>query len=438
MMSSVSLISTAHSQTNIDPGSVVLEPGDPVIVPIGTEGPNGEVGPVVEYDSDTQTTTSTTYLNESVATNYSYSDEKTYTDEDGFGGQNVKRATTASATSSFTQRTATTTTSTPNGSGGFDVSDPVVGAPVKSSDTTVSNVAANETIATDITGMLSQRVTTLSSEGNTAKVAFDQGVVSTASIGYASGTGTATFDPETGEMSLAIDPDYAYTTMDAFGISTNGTVNAGTVVVEDDVIVRGESLVGKLDTLRGAIDTETAERKAADAELGQRIDTETAERKAADAALASKIDVVEFDSKQRDEGLSVRITEESRQRVAGDSALLDKLNAETTARVAADNAINARIDGLSGRVNLLETRVKEIDQKVDSSTALAIAMGGGGFLPDMKFNLSANVSTYNGAQAISASFGVRVSDNVAVTGAVGGGLNKGGKVGGRVGIIFGW
>lgn len=86
----------------------------------------------------------------------------------------------------------------------------------------------------------------------------------------------------------------------------------------------------------------------------------------------------------------------------------------------------------------LNGRVDRLDEKVASSTATAIAMGGGAFLPDMKFNLSANVATYDGAQAIAASLGYRVSDNFAVTASVGGGLNKGGKVGGRVGFIFGW
>ena len=67
-----------------------------------------------------------------------------------------------------------------------------------------------------------------------------------------------------------------------------------------------------------------------------------------------------------------------------------------------------------------------------------IARGGAAFLPDMKFSLSANVATYDGAQAISATLGAMVDTNVAVTAAVAGGLNKGGKFGGRVGVIFGF
>lgn len=104
---------------------------------------------------------------------------------------------------------------------------------------------------------------------------------------------------------------------------------------------------------------------------------------------------------------------------------------EQAARIAADEALATRISGL-------ENTVAELDDKISSSTATAIALGGIGFLPDTKFNLAGNVGFYEGAQAIAISAGVRVSENVAITGGIGGGLNKGGKIGGRVGFIFGW
>ena len=59
-------------------------------------------------------------------------------------------------------------------------------------------------------------------------------------------------------------------------------------------------------------------------------------------------------------------------------------------------------------------------------------------LPDTRFNLSVAGGFYEGANAIAANAGIRVSDKVAITAGIGGGLNKNGKVGGRVGIIFGW
>ena len=123
---------------------------------------------------------------------------------------------------------------------------------------------------------------------------------------------------------------------------------------------------------------------------------------------------------------------------AADDALLARVTSETTARVAADTAINNRINGVEGRVGNLEGRVGVLENKVDSSTAVAIAMGGATFLPDMDFNLSANVATFNGAQAISAAFGARVSKNVAFSGAIGHGMNKDGDTGGRIGVIFGF
>ena len=118
--------------------------------------------------------------------------------------------------------------------------------------------------------------------------------------------------------------------------------------------------------------------------------------------------------------------------------MLTRLTGEENARLAADTALGGRIDALGTRVGALETRVDKLNDKVNSSTATAIALGGNGFLPDMKFNLSGNVATYQGAQAIALSFGYRVNNNFALTAAAGGGLNKGGKVGGRVGFIFGW
>lgn len=125
-------------------------------------------------------------------------------------------------------------------------------------------------------------------------------------------------------------------------------------------------------------------------------------------------------------------------RQAGDSLILERLSAEENARIAADNAINTRVSALDGRVDILTSRVDRLEDKVASATATAIALSGGGFLPDMKFNLAMNVGFYEGAQAVSGSLGIRVSDSVAVTAGVAGGLNKGGKVGGRVGVIFGF
>ncbi len=118
--------------------------------------------------------------------------------------------------------------------------------------------------------------------------------------------------------------------------------------------------------------------------------------------------------------------------------MLTRLTAEENARLAADTALGGRVDVLGTRIGALETRVDKLNDKVSSATATAIALGGNGFLPDMKFNLSGNIATFDGAQAIAMSLGYRINDNFAFTAAAGGGLNKGGKVGGRVGFIYGW
>ncbi|WP_128891730.1 YadA C-terminal domain-containing protein [Erythrobacter sp. HKB08] len=132
------------------------------------------------------------------------------------------------------------------------------------------------------------------------------------------------------------------------------------------------------------------------------------------------------------------IVEEAEVRALADAQLLDRITSEENARIAADTALQNQITGLSTRVGNIETRLDDLDDAVASSTATAIALGGMGFLPDTKFNLAVSGGFYEGANAIAANVGIRVNDKVAITAGVGGGLNKGGKVGGRVGIIFGW
>ena len=90
----------------------------------------------------------------------------------------------------------------------------------------------------------------------------------------------------------------------------------------------------------------------------------------------------------------------------------------------------------------MDTRVtnlgNELRDKIASSTATAIAMGGSTILPDTNFTLSGNVGMYEGASAVALNAAGRVSEKVYITAAVGGGLNKGGKLGGRVGVVFGF
>lgn len=79
-----------------------------------------------------------------------------------------------------------------------------------------------------------------------------------------------------------------------------------------------------------------------------------------------------------------------------------------------------------------------LDKRIDTSTATAVAMGGAVFLPDMHFNLTANVATYGGAQAGSLQFGALVTRHVALNAGVATAFNRGGKTTARVGMTVGW
>lgn len=140
------------------------------------------------------------------------------------------------------------------------------------------------------------------------------------------------------------------------------------------------------------------------------------------------------------------IADETTARIAADTALGTRITAEETARIAADTAeTNARIaadTALSNRINSESAaRIAADDilrDEIASSTATAIALGGAAILPDVNFTLSGNVGFYEGAQAIAVNAAARVAPNAYITGAFGGGLNKRGNVGGRVGVVFGF
>jgi hypothetical protein len=73
---------------------------------------------------------------------------------------------------------------------------------------------------------------------------------------------------------------------------------------------------------------------------------------------------------------------------------------------------------------------------------MAAALSGSTFLPNTKYNLSANVATYAGASAASIQGAFLVSPHVAVNAGVAfnfGGKNaSGGSAVARAGVTFGW
>ena len=150
-----------------------------------------------------------------------------------------------------------------------------------------------------------------------------------------------------------------------------------------------------------------------DAVNKRQLDAETSARQSADLAISQRIDTIS-------------------------AGVIEGLTNETNARIAADIDLTNRINAVGARIDHLEGRIDRLDDQMASSTATAMAMGGTTFLPDMKFNLSANMATYDGAHAGSLSFGALVSPNVAVNAGVASGFNKRGKTGGRVGVTIGW
>lgn len=253
--------------------------------------------------------------------------------------------------------------------------------------------------------------------------------------GTISGTATLVGNPGITEF----DDYYQYTSPYALKVDVTSTVTTQLdetglttpkIAVTDGIAMNGSKITGLAAGTRAGdavnvaqLSAEEQERRLADFALSRDIATETFQRTRADAALQQRI---------------LRETE-ARQELAAD------LQSESNARAAADLALSNRITGLGNRVDALTTRVDTIEKRVDridrklaSSTAVAVAMSGNTFLPNTSFNLTANVATYDGAQAGAFQVGAMVSDHVAVNAGVASAFNKGGKPAGRVGFTVGW
>ncbi len=118
--------------------------------------------------------------------------------------------------------------------------------------------------------------------------------------------------------------------------------------------------------------------------------------------------------------------------------LTTSLANEMSARMAADNALSQRIDAVSTRLDQIEAQMSTLDNRIASSTAVASALSGNAFLPDMKFNLTANVATYDGAHAGALQMGVLLSPNLALNAGVASGFNRRGKTAARAGVTIGF
>lgn len=186
--------------------------------------------------------------------------------------------------------------------------------------------------------------------------------------------------------------------------------------------------------LQNSIAAEAATRAAADTTLQNNITAEAATRAAADVALQNSIGNEAALRAQANLQLTQRIATEEANRAALGGQLINEVNA----RVAADLSLQNQLGTLGSRVDRIETHIAQIDDRIASSTAVAVAMSGNSFLPDTTFNLTANVGTYDGAHAGSFQIAALISRNIAVNAGVATGFNRSGKTAGRVGMTIGW
>ncbi len=124
-----------------------------------------------------------------------------------------------------------------------------------------------------------------------------------------------------------------------------------------------------------------------------------------------------------DTALGGRIDQEAATRAAADTALNKRIDDESAARIAGDQALGHRIDVLR--------------KDMQGATAVAVAMGGGAFLPNKRLNLTANVAGYEGEGAFAAQLGYLVTPSVALNVGVAKSFSAGGTAG-RAGVTFGW
>ncbi|MGL5839394.1 MAG: YadA family autotransporter adhesin [Sphingorhabdus sp.] len=159
---------------------------------------------------------------------------------------------------------------------------------------------------------------------------------------------------------------------------------------------------------------------------------------ASDAATVGQLNgAIQTESQTRTQQM-LQVNQRIAVEEAARASLGTALTTETNARLAADISLSGRIDGLSAQLSQIDSRLTGFENKIASGTAVATAMGGAAFLPDMKFNLTANVATYDGAHAGALQMGALVTPNVAINAGVATGFNKRGKTAARVGVTVGW
>lgn len=203
---------------------------------------------------------------------------------------------------------------------------------------------------------------------------------------YAQRVGTATYNPTTGLVTVAL-PTAATssTTVGAMGITTTGAVNAATVT----------GTTGSFTTVNAGVINANIGGVAG----GQSINAGNG-----------------------------RITNVSNGTSATDAVNLGQLN---TAVAGVNTALASAVATLNGTINTVQ-------READAGTAVAVALGGGYFLPGKKIALNVNYGNYRGESAIAGQVGFLVSEGFALNAGVATTLNSFGGTAFRVGGSLGF
>lgn len=100
--------------------------------------------------------------------------------------------------------------------------------------------------------------------------------------------------------------------------------------------------------------------------------------------------------------------------------------------------VDTQIAGVNTSINSLSSLVRANRKRADRGIATAVALSGGAFLPDKKFNLTANVGAYRGETAVAAQIGMLVNENLAFNAGVATSFNGNGGTALRGGLTFGF
>lgn len=234
------------------------------------------------------------------------------------------------------------------------------------------------------------------------------------------GSGPIVFGTISGTAAVVAPPgattQFGQTFISPFALSIDATPTITTQLDETGLVTPTVSVTNGID-MNGSKITELADGTApTDAVNRRQLDVETTARVNADLQINQRIAVEE----------------------AARTTLAGQLTSETNARVAADMATSSQLGVIGSRVDQLATRVDAMEDRISGAAAVATAMSGNAFLPNMRFNMTANVATYDGAHAGSLQLGALVTPHVAVNAGVASGFNRKGKTAGRVGLTFGW